>query len=63
MKIEDVSPEIIEKAKACESPEQIFALAKEEGIELTDEQMDAIAGGKHGHGEGDWGDLYRKIFG
>lgn len=63
MKIEDLSPEVIEKAKACETPEQLFELAKTEGIELTDEQMDAIAGGKHGHGEGNWSDLYKKIFG
>ena len=60
MKIEDVSPEIIEKAKACETPEQIFALAKEEGIELTDEQMDIIAGGGKRHVNVSWA---KKFFG
>ena len=45
MKIEDASTELIEKAKACETPEQLFELAKKEGIDLTDEQMEAIAGG------------------
>ncbi len=60
MKIEDVSPEIIEKAKACETPEQIFALAKEEGIELTDEQMEIIAGGSKLHANINW---VKKIFG
>lgn len=53
MNIEDLSPETIEKAKACETPEQLFALAKEEGIELTDEQIEAIVGAgdcKHGYG-------------
>lgn len=32
------------------SPEQILELAKEKGVELSDEQMDQIAGGV----EGDW---------
>ena len=61
MKIVDVSPELLEKAKACQSAEEIFELAKNEGVELTEEQIDAIAGGKHGHGEGDWTDLPRII--
>ena len=52
---------MIEKAKACQSSEELLELAKSEGIELNDEQIDAIAGGKHGHGEGDWSDLARKI--
>ena len=63
MKVEDASPELIEKAKACNTPEELFELAKEEGVELTEEQMDVIAGGKHGHGEGNWSDLFRKIKG
>lgn len=33
------------KARAAKTPEQILALAKEEGIELTDEQLEAVAGG------------------
>ena len=33
----------MEKAKQCRTPEELFALAKEEGVELTTEQLDAIA--------------------
>ena len=40
-----ISEELINKAKACKSPEEIFALAKEEGIELTEEQLEAVSGG------------------
>ena len=35
----------IEKASKCKSQEEILALAKEEGIELTEEQLNAISGG------------------
>ena len=46
MKFEDLTPEQMEKAKACKTPEDILALAKEEGYELTDEELAAIAGGE-----------------
>ena len=45
MNIEDLSPEILEKAKACKTPEELAALAREEGVELSDEQLEAISGG------------------
>lgn len=45
MNIEDLSPEVLEKAKACETPEELFALAKEEGIELSEEDLETISGG------------------
>ena len=45
MKFEDLTPEQMEKAKACKTPEDILALAKEEGYELSDEELTAIAGG------------------
>ena len=45
MNIEDLSPDLQEKAKACESVEELFALAKEEGIELGEEELEAINGG------------------
>ena len=35
----------IEKLKACKNQEEVLALAKEEGIELTDEQLAAVSGG------------------
>ena len=40
-----ISEELINKAKACKNPEEIMALAKEEGIELTEEQLAAVSGG------------------
>ena len=45
MKVEDLTPEQIEKAKACKSAEELLALAKEEGIELSDKQLEAVNGG------------------
>lgn len=45
MNFEDLSPELREKAKACKSPEEMLALAQEEGYELSDEQLENIAGG------------------
>ena len=45
MKFEDLTPEQQEKAKACKTPEELVALAKEEGVELTDEQIEAMSGG------------------
>ena len=46
MNFEDLSPELRKKAKACENPEEMIALAKEEGYELSNEELDAISGGK-----------------
>ena len=43
--LEDLTPEQIEKGKACRTPEELLALAKEEGVELTDDQLDQISGG------------------
>ncbi len=45
MAINVLTPEQIEKAKAAKSVDELLALAKEEGIELTDEQLEAINGG------------------
>ena len=41
----ELTPEQMEKARACKNPDDLVELAKSEGIELTDEQLDAIAGG------------------
>ena len=35
----------IEKFKACKNNEEILMAAKEEGIELTEEQLEAVSGG------------------
>ena len=45
MKFEDLTPEQQAKAKACKTPEDILALAKEEGFELSDEQLQEVSGG------------------
>lgn len=39
------------KARNCKSAEELLALIKGEGIELTDDQLNAISGGK------DWDDF------
>ncbi len=41
----ELTPEQMEKARACKSPADLVELAKSEGVELTDDQLDAISGG------------------
>ena len=41
----EISPELREKAMACETPEEFLALAKKEGYKLSDEEMAAVSGG------------------
>ena len=38
------------KLETCKSSEEILALAKAEGVELNDEQLQAISGGSFCHG-------------
>ena len=40
-----LSKEQIEKVRGCKNSEELLALAKKEGIELSDEQLTAISGG------------------
>lgn len=40
-----LSDEQIAKVKACKNQEEILALAKAEGIELSEEQLEAVSGG------------------
>lgn len=51
MDFENLTPEQKEKAIACTSPGELVALAQDEGIELTDEQLDAISGGWESDGK------------
>ena len=45
MNLNELTPEQIEKAKACSSAAELALLAKEEGLQLSDEQLDSISGG------------------
>ena len=43
--LKGLTPEQIERARACKDSKELLAAAKEEGIELTDEQLNAVNGG------------------
>ena len=46
MDYKDLSPELKEKVAACQSMDELKALAEEEGLSLGDEELEAIAGGQ-----------------
>ena len=43
--LKGLSEEQVAKLGECNSKEEILKLAKEEGIELTDEQLEVVSGG------------------
>ena len=43
--LKGLSEEQIKKVEACKSSEEILSLAKAEGVELTDEQLEVVSGG------------------
>ena len=43
--LKGLSEEQIAKIKACKNQEEVLQVAKAEGIELTDEQLEAVSGG------------------
>ena len=45
MNFEDLTSELKQKAMQCKTPEDVLALAKEEGYELSEAEMEGIAGG------------------
>ena len=49
MKFEDLTPEQKEKARKCNTPDEILALAKAEGYTLSEEEIDTISGGQEEH--------------
>ena len=49
--LKGLSQEQIQKVNACKSPQEILELAKKEGVQLTDEQLEAISGGGCGGGD------------
>ena len=48
--LKGLTDEQIAKVEACKSSEEILALAKEEGVALSDEQLEAVSGGGCGEG-------------
>lgn len=45
MEFKDLTPSQQEKVRTCETPKDLMALAKEEGYELTDDELAGISGG------------------
>ena len=43
--LKGLTEEQIAKVKACKTNEEVLALAKAEGFELTNEQLEAVSGG------------------
>ena len=43
--LKGLSEEQIEKVKACKDHSDLLQLAKDEGVELNDEQLNAVSGG------------------
>ena len=56
--LKGLTEEQIAKAKACDNASDLLQLAKDEGVELSDEQLSAIAGGAC---SGDNKNKHRKI--
>jgi len=48
--VNSVSDEVKAKAIACKSPKELLALAEQEGIKLSDEQLESLAAGNKGWG-------------
>ena len=44
-RIKALTPEQRARAKQCKSVEELLALAKEDGYELTDDELEGISGG------------------
>ena len=43
--LKGLSDEQFEKARACKTSEELIQLAMDEGVELNDDQLEAISGG------------------
>jgi len=43
--LKGLTDEQIAKVKACKNAEEVLALAKSEGVELTSEQLETVNGG------------------
>ena len=56
MNFDELSPELQEKVKACKTPEEMLELAKKEGYELSDDELEAVSGGM------EWCNAYDKPY-
>ena len=45
MDYKDLTAEQKERARACKTMEDFVALAQEEGVDLSDDQLEAVSGG------------------
>lgn len=43
--LQGLTEEQVEKASKCKNQQELLALAKEEGVELNEEQLNAVSGG------------------
>ncbi len=59
MDFNDLSDDLKAKARECASAGELVKLAQEEGIDLSDEQLSAIAGGS----ESEWKEDAKRIMG
>ena len=45
MEYSELTDEVKARLKGCETPEELLALAREEGYELSDEELESVSGG------------------
>ena len=45
MRFENLTPEQKEKAKRCKNADELLAIAREEGYELSEDELEAVSGG------------------
>ena len=58
--LKGLTEEQVAKVKACNGPTELLKLAKEEGVELTAEQLGAVSGGGCSDDDNDNNDGHRK---
>lgn len=51
MNLEDLSPEMREEVRKCKTPEEILSLAKKVGRKLSEDELEAISGGRRQVGD------------